>query len=151
MGRRPPLEIFMQPEVPYDQLPCYQSAGAAGFDISAWIPTGHITIPSGECQMIATGVHMMIPDGFEVQIRSRSGLAAKHGICVLNAPGTIDCDYRGEVRVILANHGPKKHTIISGDRIAQGVISAAPQCKIVRAHSMRFDTERGEKGFGSTG
>ena len=145
------LDIFMDPNVPYDQLPCYQSAGAAGFDISAWLPTGSIIIPAYESRIVNTGIYMMIPEGYEVQIRSRSGLAGKHGLFVLNSPGTIDCDYRGEIRVILTNFNTKKYEIISGDRVAQGVMAPAPQAEIVRVASIRHDTTRGEHGFGSTG
>jgi len=145
------LDIFMDPNVPLDHFPSYQTEGAAGFDLSAWLPTGSIIIPAYESRIVNTGIYMMIPEGHEVQIRSRSGLAGKHALFVLNSPGTIDCDYRGEIRVILTNMYTQKYVVASGDRIAQGVLKEAPQANLVRVNSIRHDTARGEHGLGSTG
>lgn len=129
--------------------PTYGSAGASGFDLRA-NNEDDITIPVGGTVLVPTGLHMAIPAGFELQVRSRSGLAAKNGVFVLNTPGTVDSDYRGEVKVILHNAGTEPFTVQTGDRIAQGVI-----CPVVHAvwnvvESLE-SSERGEGGFGSTG
>ena len=129
--------------------PTYGSAGASGFDLRA-NNEDDITIPVGGTVLVPTGLHMAIPAGFELQVRSRSGLAAKNGVFVLNTPGTVDSDYRGEVKVILHNAGSEPFTVQTGDRIAQGVI-----CPVVHAvwnvvESLE-PSERGEGGFGSTG
>ena len=129
--------------------PTYGSAGASGFDLRA-NNEDDITIPVGGTVQVPTGLHMAIPAGFELQVRSRSGLAAKNGVFVLNTPGTVDSDYRGEVKVILHNAGSEPFTVQTGDRIAQGVI-----CPVVHAvwnvvESLE-SSERGEGGFGSTG
>lgn len=129
--------------------PTYGSAGASGFDLRA-NNEDDITIPAGGTVLVPTGLHMAIPAGFELQVRSRSGLAAKNGVFVLNTPGTVDSDYRGEVKVILHNAGSEPFTVQTGDRIAQGVI-----CPVVHAvwnvvESLE-SSERGEGGFGSTG
>jgi dUTP pyrophosphatase len=128
-------------------LPAYASAGAAGFDLRAAVA---LTLEPGQFALVPTGFAMAIPAGFEMQVRPRSGLAAKHGVTVLNTPGTVDSDYRGEVAVILINHGSKPFAIARGDRIAQGVIAAAPQASLVEVASLG-ETERGAGGFGSTG
>ena len=128
-------------------LPAYASAGAAGFDLRAAVS---LTLEPGQFAMVPTGFAMAIPAGFEMQVRPRSGLAAKHGVTVLNTPGTVDSDYRGEVAVILINHGSKPFAIARCDRIAQGVIAAAPQASLVEVASVG-PTERGAGGFGSTG
>lgn len=128
-------------------LPAYASAGAAGFDLRA---AASISLAPGQYAIVSTGFAMSIPEGLEMQVRPRSGLAAKHGVTVLNAPGTIDCDYRGEIAVILINHGTATFEIARGDRIAQGVIAAAPQVGLVEVDSLD-STERGSGGFGSTG
>lgn len=130
--------------------PSYESIGAAGADVRAFLPSGPITIPSGEFKMIPSGIKMEIPAGYEVQVRPRSGLAAKYGITVLNTPGTIDSDYRGEVKVILINHSKKDFVINNGDRIAQFVIARAMQADFVSSGKLS-DSARGEGGFGSTG
>ena len=128
-------------------LPAYASAGAAGMDICA---AEAITLKQGKRAAVPTGFAFAIPHGYEIQVRPRSGLALKHGITCLNTPGTIDCDYRGEVKVILANLGDEDFAIQRGDRIAQLVVSAAPQAA-TREVDILDDTARGAGGFGSTG
>lgn len=135
---------------PDAQIPEYKTKEAAGMDLrsvekckmNGWYPS--------KVQIVSTGLAMSIPKGYEAQIRPRSGLAAKHGVTVLNSPGTIDSDYRGEIKVILINHGGQEFTIEPGDRIAQMVI--APLAKTeVREVTILDDTDRGSGGFGSTG
>jgi dUTP pyrophosphatase len=128
-------------------LPIYATAGAAGFDLRA---AASLSLAPGQFAMVPTGFAMAIPAGFEMQVRPRSGLAAKHGVTVLNTPGTVDSDYRGEVAVILINHGSSSFAINRGDRIAQGVIAAAIQVPLVEVDSLAA-TSRGAGGFGSTG
>ncbi|RDV07210.1 dUTP diphosphatase [Sphingorhabdus pulchriflava] len=128
-------------------LPVYASAGAAGMDICA---AEAITLKPGKRAAVPTGFAFAIPHGYEIQVRPRSGLALKHGITCLNTPGTIDCDYRGEVKVILANLGEEEVSFERGDRIAQLVVAAAPQAKISEVDALD-DTARGAGGFGSTG
>ncbi|MDX8382581.1 MAG: dUTP diphosphatase [Ghiorsea sp.] len=130
-------------------LPFYASAQAAGADIRAAIDDD-IIIAAGEYKLIKTGFAMALADGFEAQIRPRSGLALKHGITVLNAPGTIDADYRGEVGVILINHGTAPFTVSRGERIAQMVIAPFVQATFKEAHDLP-ETARGQGGFGSSG
>ncbi len=130
-------------------IPSYKTIGAAGADVSAALASP-MTIRPGEWKLIPTGLFLEIPEGFEVQVRPRSGLAAKYGVTVLNAPGTIDSDYRGELSVILINHGKDDFVISSGDRIAQLVVSSAVQADFVEKQELGR-TERGEGGFGSTG
>jgi dUTP pyrophosphatase len=132
-------------------LPRYASAGAAGMDLYAALPAGEeVTLAAGQRALIPTGIRLGLPSGYEGQVRGRSGLAARYGIGLVNAPGTIDCDYTGEVRVIVINWGEETYTVRRGDRIAQLVI--AP---VVRAHLVEVETlgatERGDAGFGSTG
>jgi dUTP pyrophosphatase len=132
-------------------LPAYQSAAAAGLDLLAAVPDGQtVTIAPGAYAMIPTGIALALPVGAEGQVRPRSGLAAKHGVTVLNAPGTIDADYRGEVSVILVNHGKSDFAIERGMRIAQLVIApvAAATLRLVEKLD---ETHRGAGGFGSTG
>ena len=132
-------------------LPAYETLGSAGMDLRAAIAQDEpVTLKPGEHLLVPTGLSMAIPHGFEVQIRPRSGLAAKHGVTCLNTPGTIDCDYRGEVKVILINHGTKAFEIERGERIAQMVV--APVTRGVWSQVERLDeTSRGSGGFGSTG
>lgn len=130
-------------------LPEYGTDGAAGADIHAFIPHPIVLHP-GERVLIPTGLKMEIPPSYEVQIRPRSGLALKHGITVLNAPGTIDSDYRGEVKVILINLSSEDFTINLGDRIAQMVIARTERLELEDATSLS-STDRGAGGFGSTG
>lgn len=130
-------------------LPGYESPGAAGMDLRAFIEKDITLLPMGRVK-IPTGLFMEIPQGFEAQIRPRSGLAAKYGVTVLNTPGTIDSDYRGELEVILINLGQEAFTVRNGDRIAQMVISPVIQAYISEAEFLS-ETERGTGGFGSTG
>jgi len=130
-------------------LPRYETAGAAGMDILAAITTD-ITLEPGARAIVPTGLQMQIPAGFEVQIRPRSGLAAKNGVTVLNSPGTIDSDYRGEIGIILINHGTEAFTITRGTRIAQMVIASVTQGTLIEAGTLD-STARGAGGFGSTG
>ncbi len=128
-------------------MPAYATSGAAGMDISA---AESLTLRAGKRHAVATGFAFAIPDGYEVQVRPRSGLALKHGITCLNTPGTIDSDYRGEVKVILANLGDEDFVINTGDRIAQIVVAPVTQGVMVEVDALG-DTERGTGGFGSTG
>lgn len=130
-------------------LPAYQSVLAAGLDLLAAVD-GTITLAPGARALVPTGLAMALPAGFEAQVRPRSGLAAKHGVTVLNTPGTIDADYRGEVKVILINLGDAPFEISRGDRIAQMVIAPVLQADIVEVEVLS-ETERGSGGFGSTG
>lgn len=131
------------------KLPCYQTAGAAGADICAFVEED-ILIKSGERKMIPTGLSFSIPVGYEIQVRPRSGLAAKNGVTVLNTPGTVDSDYRGEVKVILFNSGSEDFIVHNGDRIAQIVVAPVTIGNFVEVDSLD-ETERGSGGFGSTG
>lgn len=132
-------------------LPAYASAGAAGADLRANLPDrGAVTLAPGARALIPTGLMMAIPEGYEVQVRPRSGLALKHGVTVLNAPGTIDSDYRGEVGVILVNHGDAPFVVAHGDRIAQMIVAPVVQAGFEAAETLDA-TARGAGGFGSTG
>lgn len=131
-------------------LPAYESAGAAGADLRANLPEGPVTLAPGARALISTGLHMAIPQGFEVQIRPRSGLALKHGITLINGPGTIDSDYRGIVGVIMGNMGQEAFTVEQGMRIAQMVVAPVVQAGFDLADSLD-ETPRGAGGFGSTG
>ena len=128
-------------------LPAYATSGAAGMDITA---AESLTLRPGKRHAVATGFAFAIPDGYEVQVRPRSGLALKHGITCLNTPGTIDSDYRGEVKVILANLGEEDFVINIGDRIAQIVVAPVTQGIMCEVEALD-DTDRGTGGFGSTG
>jgi len=128
--------------------PAYATSGSAGADLRACVEQP-VTIAPGERSAISTGVRLEIPDGYEGQVRPRSGLAARHGITLLNAPGTIDSDYRGEVRVIVVNLSDESYMIHPGDRIAQLVIAPVVQATFTPADLT--ESERGEGGFGSTG
>ncbi|MEK9544453.1 MAG: dUTP diphosphatase [Pelagibacteraceae bacterium] len=130
-------------------IPKYETQGASGVDISANI-NEDLTLATNESILVPTGIAVSIPQGFEIQIRPRSGLAAKKGISVLNTPGTIDADYRGEIKVILINHGNEPFIIRNGDRIAQMVVCPIVQAKFEQVDELS-DTERGSGGFGSTG
>ena len=130
-------------------LPAYATDGAAGMDVVAAITEPLILAP-GSRAAVPTGLAMAIPPGFEVQVRPRSGLAAKHGLTVANAPGTIDADYRGEVKVLLINLGPDPVTIEPAMRIAQLVPAAVTRARLIVVESLD-DTARGAGGFGSTG
>ncbi len=137
VGRRgPPLD-----------LPRYETAGAAGMDLRADEP---FTLAHGERRLVPTGLALEIPPGHEGQVRPRSGLAARHGVGMVNAPGTIDADYRGEVMVILVNHGQAPVAFARGDRIAQLVIAPVTRAEVELAEDLSA-TDRGHGGFGSTG
>lgn len=132
-------------------LPAYQSAQAAGLDLLAAVPENSpVTIAPGEWAAIPTGIAVALPPGTEGQIRARSGLAARHGIAVLNAPGTIDADYRGEIQVLLVNLGREPFAVVRGARIAQLVVAPVLRARVVEAESLD-ETTRGARGFGSTG
>jgi dUTP pyrophosphatase len=132
-------------------LPAYQSALAAGLDLAAAVPLGEpVVIAPGGRAAIPTGIVLALPAGSEGQVRPRSGLAMRHGITVLNAPGTIDADYRGEVQVLLVNHGQEPFTVVRGLRIAQLVVAPVQQAQIVHTGDLD-ETARGTGGFGSTG
>ncbi len=149
----------MTTPVPYRTLPHgeglpapdYQSPGAAGIDLLAAIPeTSRLIIEPGARELVPTGISMQLPEGFEAQIRPRSGLALKNGVTVLNSPGTIDSDYRGEIGVLLINHGSVPFEILRGARIAQMVV--APVTRIILSEVSDVSaTRRGADGFGSTG
>lgn len=130
-------------------LPTYESAASSGMDLRAAL-SEDMTIKPGQRALIPTGLEMAIPSGFEAQIRPRSGLAIRNGITMLNTPGTIDADYRGEVKVIAINHGSEEFTVQHGDRIAQMVIAPVKQAHIEEVEHLD-ETGRGKGGFGSTG
>jgi len=131
--------------------PSYQSALAAGFDIAAALPNGEsVTLQPGERRLIPTGFAMELPPGYEAQVRPRSGLAMRHGVTVLNAPGTIDADYRGEVKALLVNLGEEPYIIERGARIAQIVIQSVVRADLSVVTQLSASV-RGEDGFGSTG
>ncbi len=132
-------------------LPAYQTAHAAGLDLLAAVPdSAPLVLAPGKHAMVPTGLAIALPEGFEAQVRPRSGLAAKHRVTVLNSPGTIDADYRGEIQVILINHSAESFTIRRGERIAQMVIAPVVQVTLIPVVSLA-DTDRGSGGFGSTG
>jgi dUTP pyrophosphatase len=132
-------------------LPAYESAHAAGMDLRAAVPADEpLTLRPGDRHAVPTGLAMAIPPGFEGQVRPRSGLALRHGVTCLNSPGTIDADYRGEVKVLLINHGPEPFVVRRGDRIAQLLISPVVQASWREVESLD-ETQRGAGGFGSTG
>lgn len=134
---------------PSARVPARASEGAAGLDLCADLDAP-VALAPGAFALVATGVAIALPPGHEGQVRPRSGLAAKHGVTVLNAPGTIDEDYRGEIKVVLINHGPREHVIASGDRVAQLVIARVEKPRIVEVTTLDA-TSRGGGGFGSTG
>jgi dUTP pyrophosphatase len=132
-------------------LPRQQTAGAAGMDIAAALAPGEVVeIAPGRMAMIPTGFAMALPPGYEAQIRPRSGLAARYGVTVLNAPGTVDADYRGEVKVMLINHGAEGFALRRGERIAQMVVAPVSRVEFELRETLDA-TERGEGGHGSTG
>ena len=132
-------------------LPAYQSADAAGLDLLAAVPAETpLILAPGKHAMVPTGLTIALPSGFEAQVRPRSGLAAKHGVTVLNSPGTVDADYRGEINVILINHGQDAFSIRRGERIAQMVIAPVTRAELVPV-DLLSTTDRGSGGFGSTG
>ncbi len=128
-------------------LPAYATSGSAGLDLRA---AEAFTLKPGERALVPTGVAIALPKGFEAQVRPRSGLAVKHGVTVLNAPGTIDADYRGEIKVPIINHGAEDFVIVRGDRIAQMVIAPVTIATLMEIDRLE-ETERGSGGFGSSG
>lgn len=131
--------------------PAYESTAAAGMDLRAAVALENpLVIKAGARALVPTGLAIALPDGFEAQVRPRSGLAARHGVTVLNSPGTVDADYRGEVKVILINHGDSPFVIERGMRIAQMVIAPVTRAAMIKVESLD-ETERGGGGFGSTG
>ena len=132
------------------ELPSYQSEGAAGADVSAYLPDGDIVLAPGEFRLVSIGLSFEIPSGFEIQVRPRSGLAAKKGISIVNAPGTVDSDYRGIVMVNLINLGKEDFIVHDKDRIAQIVVAPVAKASFTESETLG-DTARGKGGFGSTG
>ncbi|MGB7408927.1 MAG: dUTP diphosphatase [Pontixanthobacter sp.] len=128
-------------------LPTYATAGSAGMDV---LSAEDVMLPPGARHTVATGLAVAIPDGYEIQVRPRSGLAFKHGISVPNTPGTIDSDYRGELKILLINHGDSEFAIARGDRVAQLVVAPVTQGRWVTVDELDA-TQRGVGGFGSTG
>jgi dUTP pyrophosphatase len=147
----PTLNLIRLPHGADLELPAYETAGAAGMDLRAAVDANEpMTISPSRRALVPTGFVFEIPEGFEVQIRPRSGLAFKHGITCLNTPGTIDSDYRGEVKVLLINHGDEDFHVTRGMRIAQMVVAPVTQAE-VREVAEASATARGAGGFGSTG
>jgi len=147
----PILPVVRLPHAADLPLPAYQTTEAAGFDLLAAIPEEEtLTLKPGKRALVPTGLVFELPQGFEAQIRPRSGLALKHGITCLNTPGTIDSDYRGEVQVLLVNLGEEDFAITRGMRIAQTIIASVCQVTITQVAELS-QTERGAGGFGSTG
>ena len=141
-----PVKIRLSPDA---NLPEYKSKGSAGADVYASLKSSIILNP-GDIKLIPTGIAIELPEGYEAQIRPRSGLAVKHGIGLINAPGTIDTDYRGEVKIAVINLGPQRYTIYRGDRIAQMVINRVYRAKLNIVEQLS-PTERNTGGFGHTG
>jgi len=132
-------------------LPAYQTTDAAGLDLLAAVPAETpLVLAPGKYAMVPTGLTIALPPGYEAQVRPRSGLAAKYGVTVLNSPGTVDADFRGEINVLLINHGDAPFSIRRGERIAQMVIAPVVQAQLVPVAALSA-TERGSSGFGSTG
>jgi dUTP pyrophosphatase len=142
-----PVSIKRLPHGEGLELPKYATDGAAGMDVLA---AEDVTLAPGMRHAVATGLSVAIPEGYEIQVRPRSGLALKHGVSVPNTPGTIDSDYRGELKVIMINHGAEPFPIHRGDRVAQLVLAPVTQARWVEVEELD-ETARGEGGFGSTG
>lgn len=149
------VEVKIKKLSHYDEsfnLPSYETSGAAGADVRASLGVGEkLLIKPGERVLVPTGLSMEIPHGYEVQVRPRSGLSFKTGLMVLNSPGTIDSDYRGEVKIILGNLSQKDEVINHGDRVAQLVLAPVIQARYLECHGELSETKRGSGGFGSTG
>ncbi len=146
---RPEIQVQRLPHFEGLSLPSYATAGAAGMDVKAAVEADIVLSP-GARTAVPSGLAMAIPAGFEMQVRPRSGLALKHGVTVANAPGTIDSDYRGEVKIMLVNHGEADFTITRGMRIAQLVVAPVSLARLAVADRLET-TDRGDGGFGSTG
>ena len=145
------IDVHVLPHGEGLPLPAYQTAFAAGLDLLAAVPDdAPVVLAPGRHAMVPTGLSIALPEGYEAQVRPRSGLAAKHGVTVLNSPGTVDADYRGEICVLLINHGLAPFTVRRGERIAQMVIAAVVRADLTIAPSLTT-TQRGSGGFGSTG
>jgi dUTP pyrophosphatase len=145
------IEVMRLPHAANLPLPAYQSEHAAGLDLVAAVPAdAPVVIAPGARAMIATGIAIALPPGIEGQVRPRSGLALRHGVTVLNAPGTVDADYRGEIQVILVNLGQETFTVERGMRVAQLILAATMQAEICEVAKLG-GTKRGVAGFGSTG
>jgi dUTP pyrophosphatase len=150
-GAGPEIAVKRLPHGEDLPLPAYESAHAAGMDLRAAVPEdAPLTLHPGDRRAVPTGLAIAIPPGFEGQVRPRSGLALRHGVTCLNSPGTVDADYRGEVMVILINHGPEAFVVRRGERIAQLLISPVVQARWREVNELDA-TGRGEGGFGSTG
>lgn len=145
-----PVRIKRLPHAQDLPLPTYETQGAAGLDLRAALPQSDLELAPGGRGLVPTGLVLALPPGSEGQVRPRSGLALRHGVTVLNAPGTIDADYRGEVQVLLVNLGQEPFIIRHGDRIAQLIVAPVAQARLVEVESLD-DTVRGAGGFGSTG
>ncbi len=151
MSAAPIIRLRWLPHGTGLQPPAYATTQAAGMDIRAAVPADKpVVLEAGSRSLIETGIVLALPPGFEAQIRPRSGLAIRHGITCLNTPGTIDADYRGEIKVILINLGDEAFTINRGDRIAQMVIAPVVQADMMQVDGLD-ETDRGAGGFGSTG
>lgn len=151
MSATPTIMLAWLPHGAGLEPPAYETTQAAGMDIRAAVPVDEpVVLEAGTRRLIETGITLALPAGFEAQIRPRSGLAIKHGITCLNTPGTIDSDYRGEIKVILINLGKEAFTINRGERIAQMVIAPVIQAEIMQVDVLD-ETDRGSGGFGSTG
>ena len=147
----PAVGVVRLPHAEGLQLPAYETSGAAGMDLRAAVPEDRpIMILPGRRALVPTGLVLEIPEGFEGQVRPRSGLALKHGVTCLNTPGTIDSDYRGEVKVLLVNLGEDSFVVSRGARVAQVVFAAVARATLTE-RSLAGDTARGSGGFGSTG
>ncbi len=145
-----PVRVLRLPHAEGLDLPAYQTVGAAGLDLVAALPGGRVLVlEPGARDLVPTGLALALPEGYEAQVRPRSGLALRHGVTVLNSPGTIDADYRGEIAVILVNHGTEPFPIARGTRIAQLVLARVERLSWVEGPL--DDTARGAGGFGSTG
>lgn len=145
------IDVRQLPHAEGLPLPAYQSSQAAGLDLLAAVPEqAPLVLAAGQHAMIPTGLVIALPEGFEAQVRPRSGLAARHGVTVLNSPGTVDADYRGEINVLLVNLGQEAFTIRRGERIAQMIVAPVTRVELARADSLPATT-RGSGGFGSTG
>ncbi|MBT3235522.1 MAG: dUTP diphosphatase [Bdellovibrionales bacterium] len=147
------VKVFPLPHYdPRVPLPSYQTLGSAGADIAACLPDqGSITVAPGERVAVPTGLSVEIPVGFELQVRPRSGLSLNSNLLIVNAPGTVDSDYRGEIKILLGNFGRTEHTINHGDRIAQLVIAPTIQAEFKITEAKLAPSKRGSSGFGSTG
>ena len=143
------VKILVKKSNPAIELPSYKTNGASGMDLMAWVDNPIILKPGTSC-LVPTGISVAFPQEYEVQVRPRSGLAAKNNISVLNTPGTIDSDYRGEIKIILFNHGNEDFIINNKDRIAQMVLTPIIKMQLEETNELP-DTNRGEGGFGSTG